>query len=71
MRDLRNDIAGYLRNEGFAVRIYPNALFVYLTARTVTVNDVAPALGDVVDLVRLSAAGDPQHYSRQGVLILF
>ena len=71
MTDFRNDIARRIKREGFAVRTYSNAIFVYLTRRNVTTIEVERVLGRVSDLLRFRCAADPHQYNRRGVMITF
>ena len=66
---MKEQIALLLQNAGFATRLYPNAVFVYLSNRHITKMEVQAALGEEFDSYAMRSSYDAHHFTRRGVLI--
>ena len=66
---MKEQIALLLQNAGFATRLYPVAVFVYLSNRHISKMEVQAALGDEFDSYAMRSSYDAHHKLRRGVLI--
>ena len=66
---MKEQIALLLKNAGFATRLYPTAVFVYLSNRHITKLEVQTALGEEFDSYEMRSSYDAHFFNRRGVLI--
>ena len=66
---MKEQIALLLQNAGFATRLYPNAVFVYLSNRHISKNEVQTALGEEFDSYAMRSSYDAHHFLQRGVII--
>ena len=66
---MKEQIALLLQNAGFATRLYPNAVFVYLSNRHITKMEVQAALGEEFYGYSMRTSYDAHHFLQRGVLI--
>ena len=66
---MKEQIALLLQNAGFATRLYPTAVFVYLSNRHITKMEVQAALGEEFDSYAMRSSYDAHHFLQRGVII--